>query len=165
MSYLSELRKIVGHRPLLSAGATVLVIKDGKILLNLRSDTETWGVPGGALELGESLEETAYRELKEETGLCFFPYEGGDEAFRRPVFLGAGMTDETSTTVFGFADGSISDGYKEDTESIEVLLVDKEEAKRILRQERVSLRAAFLLMQFLSAKKEEPFAFLDVEEK
>ena len=69
MSYLSELRKIVGHRPLLSAGATVLVIKDGKILLNLRSDTETWGVPGGALELGESLEETAYRELKEETGL------------------------------------------------------------------------------------------------
>ena len=52
MSYLSELRKIVGHRPLLSAGATVLVIKNGKILLNLRSDTETWGIPGGGLELG-----------------------------------------------------------------------------------------------------------------
>lgn len=69
MSYLSELRKIVGHRPLLSAGATVLVIKDGRILLNLRSDTETWGIPGGGLELGECLEETAFRELKEETGL------------------------------------------------------------------------------------------------
>lgn len=69
MSYLSELRKIVGHRPLLSAGATVLVINNGKILLNLRSDTETWGIPGGSLELGESLEETAFRELKEETGL------------------------------------------------------------------------------------------------
>ncbi|MBO5857443.1 MAG: NUDIX domain-containing protein [Clostridia bacterium] len=64
MSYLSELRKIVGHRPLLSAGATVLVIKDGKILLNLRSDTETWGIPGGGLELGECLEETAFRELR-----------------------------------------------------------------------------------------------------
>lgn len=69
MSYLSELRKIVGHRPLLTAGATVLVINNGEILLNLRSDTETWGIPGGGLELGESLEETAYRELNEETGL------------------------------------------------------------------------------------------------
>lgn len=69
MSYLSELRKVVGHRPLLSAGATVLVIKEGKLLLNLRSDTNTWGIPGGALELGETLEETAHRELKEETGL------------------------------------------------------------------------------------------------
>lgn len=69
MSYLGELRKIVGHRPLLSAGATVLVVNNGKILLNLRSDTHTWGIPGGALELGETLEETAFRELKEETGL------------------------------------------------------------------------------------------------
>ncbi len=69
MGYLSELRAIVGHRPLLSAGATVIVIKDGKILLNLRSDTNTWGIPGGGTELGETLEETAHRELKEETGL------------------------------------------------------------------------------------------------
>ncbi len=69
MSYIGDMRKFVGHRPLLSAGATVLVIKDGKILLNLRSDTETWGIPGGGLELGECLEETAFRELKEETGL------------------------------------------------------------------------------------------------
>lgn len=128
-------------------------------------DAWIYELPAGLIDDGESADEAAVREMKEETGLCFFPYEGGDEAFRRPVFLGAGMTDETSTTVFGFADGSISDGYKEDTESIEVLLVDKEEAKRILRQERVSLRAAFLLMQFLSARKEDPFAFLDVEEK
>ena len=69
MSYLGELRKIVGHRPLLSAGATVIVIMDGKILLNLRSDTNTWGIPGGSMELGETLEEAASRELFEETGL------------------------------------------------------------------------------------------------
>ena len=96
MSYLSELRKIVGHRPLLSAGATVLVINDGRILLNLRSDTATWGIPGGALELGECLEETASRELKEETGLSaekmtlltvlsgkdfYFEYPNGDKLY------------------------------------------------------------------------------------
>ena len=54
---------------MLSADATVVVIKDNKILLNLRSDTNTWGIPGGEIELGESLEETATRELKEETNL------------------------------------------------------------------------------------------------
>lgn len=69
MSYISEMRKYIGHQPMLSAGATVVVIKDNKILLNLRSDTNTWGIPGGATELGETLEETAARELKEETNL------------------------------------------------------------------------------------------------
>ena len=69
MSYISEMRKHIGHAPILSAGATIAVIKDNKILLNLRSDTNTWGIPGGALELGETLEETAKRELKEETNL------------------------------------------------------------------------------------------------
>ena len=52
-----------------AVGATVVVLKDNKILLNLRSDTKTWGIPGGAAELGETLEETAARELKEETDL------------------------------------------------------------------------------------------------
>ena len=69
MSYISEMRKYIGHKPMLSAGATVVVIKDKRILLNLRSDTNTWGIPGGSLELGETLEETAKRELKEETNL------------------------------------------------------------------------------------------------
>ena len=46
-----------------AVGATVVVLKDNKILLNLRSDTKTWGIPGGAAELGETLEETAARDL------------------------------------------------------------------------------------------------------
>lgn len=69
MSYIKDIRKNIGHAPMLSAGATVVVIKDKKIFLNLRSDTNTWGIPGGALELGETLQETAARELKEETNL------------------------------------------------------------------------------------------------
>lgn len=69
MSYISEMRKYIGHAPMAAVGATVVVLKDNKILLNLRSDTKTWGIPGGAAELGETLEETAARELKEETDL------------------------------------------------------------------------------------------------
>ena len=96
MGYISELRKHIGHNPLISAGATVVVIKDKQILLNLRSDTKTWGIPGGSLEIGETLEETAKRELKEETNLdCdnftllnvfsgndfYFKYPNGDELY------------------------------------------------------------------------------------
>lgn len=96
MSYISEMRKYIGHAPMLAVGATVVVLKDNKILLNLRSDTKTWGIPGGATELGETLEETAARELKEETDLTaerftllhlfsgndfYFKYPNGDELY------------------------------------------------------------------------------------
>lgn len=69
MSYIYDMRKYIGHKPMIAAGATVVVIKDNKILLNLRSDTNTWEIPGGSLEIGETLEQTAKRELKEETNL------------------------------------------------------------------------------------------------
>lgn len=128
-------------------------------------DAWIYELPAGLIDDGENAHQAAMREMKEETGLYFEPYEGGDAAFRRPVFLGAGMTDETSTTVFGFASGELTNQFKEDTESIEVVLADKEEVCRILRQERISLRAAFLLMQFLQMKKETPFAFLNMDAK
>ena len=92
------------------------------------------------------------------------PYEGGDKAYRRPVFLGAGMTDETSSSVFGYASGEISDCFKENTESIEVLLADKKEVKRILCEEQVSLRASLLLMEFLQMERANPFEFLETVE-
>ena len=96
MSYIGDLRELVGNRPLLTAGATVIVIKDNRILLNLRADTKTWGIPGGAIELGETIEETARRELFEETGLkaekftllnvfsgndFYFEYPNGDKLY------------------------------------------------------------------------------------
>ena len=70
MGYIMALRKQVGHAPLIGLGATTLVFNDkGELLLNLRTDTGTWGIPGGSMELFEAIEETAVRELKEETGI------------------------------------------------------------------------------------------------
>src|SRR3954452_4487904 len=69
-SYVAELRAIVGHRPLLLPAAAVIVVDaSGAVLLQRRAEDGTWGIPGGCLELGESLEDAARRELREETGL------------------------------------------------------------------------------------------------
>ncbi len=69
-SYIMDLRRVVGHRPLLQVGASVIVEDDqGRILLQLRSDNHCWGYAGGSVELDEVVEEAAARELFEETGL------------------------------------------------------------------------------------------------
>lgn len=48
----------------------VVVANDqGEILLIKRSDNDNWALPGGAIDLGESLTQAAIRETKEETGI------------------------------------------------------------------------------------------------
>ena len=68
--YIMDLRKLVGHRPLLQVGASVIAVDpQGRILLQLRSDNHCWGYAGGSVELDEAVEDAAKRELFEETGL------------------------------------------------------------------------------------------------
>ena len=70
MSYVRELRALVGHRPLIIAGAAVLIFdRDNRLLLHHREDNRQWGLVGGSLEVGETFEETARREAMEESGL------------------------------------------------------------------------------------------------
>lgn len=64
------MRKLVGHRPILQCGAsTIIVGKDGRVLLQKRADNGLWGYHGGSVELDEDVQAAAERELFEETGL------------------------------------------------------------------------------------------------
>ena len=81
-SYVSDLRNLVGHSPIMYCAATVAVLLGDQILLQKRHDTGEWGLHGGAVELGEHPEETAKRELLEETGLI------ADELAFAKIFAG-----------------------------------------------------------------------------
>ena len=70
MSYISEMRKFVGHAPIMAVAAMGILYNEKKgLLLEKRTDTGEWCTPGGAIELGESLEDALKREIKEETNL------------------------------------------------------------------------------------------------
>jgi len=97
MGYMMDLRATVGSRPIIMVGSCVLIFnEDRELLLQRRTDTNDWGTIGGSLELGESLEEAAARELFEEAGLSaktfkfitilsgkdmYFKYPHGDEIY------------------------------------------------------------------------------------
>jgi ADP-ribose pyrophosphatase YjhB (NUDIX family) len=53
---------------LVVAASAVVTDDEGRILLQRRRDNARWAVPGGVMELGESIADTAVREVKEETG-------------------------------------------------------------------------------------------------
>ena len=69
-NYIQWIRSKVGHEKVILVFAGGCLFDDcGRVLLQRRGDSGKWGFPGGAVELGETPEETAVRELKEETGL------------------------------------------------------------------------------------------------
>jgi len=64
------LSRLYPNRPIIGVGA--IIICDGKILLEKRKyepGKGRWSIPGGLVELGERVEQTVIREVKEETGL------------------------------------------------------------------------------------------------
>jgi 8-oxo-dGTP pyrophosphatase MutT (NUDIX family) len=97
MGYIADIRKLVGHAPVMLCGGSVIVEDEkGRVLLQKRLDNGCWGYAGGAVEMGEKVEDAAKRELFEETGLIAdeltlfdafsgpetrFTYPNGDEVF------------------------------------------------------------------------------------
>jgi len=65
-TYLTIRRAIGDHDPMIIIGASAFIRQDDRVLLQRRGDNGLWVVPGGAMELGERIDQTVVRE---ETGL------------------------------------------------------------------------------------------------
>lgn len=120
-------------------------------------DSYIYEFPAGLVEPGEDYKEAGIREMKEETGLELSPIDV-DQAYEKPYFTTIGMTDESCATVYGYTSGRVSRDGLEDSEELEIVLADREEVRRILREEKAAIMTAYMLMHFL--QDEEPFAFL-----
>ena len=70
MSYVQDMRKRVGSRRLFVPGVRAVIVNEKEeLLLQRRTDTALWGVPGGGVELDETALDALKREVAEETAL------------------------------------------------------------------------------------------------
>ena len=115
--------------------------------------------PAGLVEDGEDMMEAAAREMYEETGLTFLPKDGG--SYSRPFFTTVGMTDESCGTVFGYCSGEPTNTHQEGSEDIQVVIADRNQCRRILKEENVAIMCAYMLMHFI-ASQGDPLKFIDL---
>lgn len=111
--------------------------------------------PAGLVEHGEDMLEAGIREMYEETGLQFHP-----AGTAKPFFMSVGMTDESCGTVFGYCTGEPTNANQEGSEDIQVVIADRDECRRILKEENVALPCAYMLMHFI-ASEGDPLKFLN----
>lgn len=92
--YIKWIRSKVGHEKIILIFAGGCIFNEKReVLLQRRGDSNKWGFPGGAIEIGETPQMAAIRELKEETGFdveinsligiytdCNMEYPNGDKA-------------------------------------------------------------------------------------
>ena len=115
--------------------------KDGRIVLikqhRVPVDDYIIEFPAGLIDAGETAEEAAIREFKEETGM-----EVTKIVMVSPsTYNSAGLTDETVTMVFAEVEGIPSTDLNEDTEDIEILVLDREQVKELGQDEQVKWSA------------------------
>ena len=105
-------------------------------------------LPAGLIDEGEDPITAAKREMKEETGLDFVPLNTAWS--QKPWLSSPGMTDEACTMIYGKGYGEPTNSNQESSEDIQVVLVDAQQAIRILNEETVDVRAAFAMISYFN---------------
>ncbi len=115
-------------------------------------DTYLYELPAGLIEEGESPEEAAIREMKEETGLTLSVTQDLDFDIlaKNPFYLAQGLTDESGVIICGTATGDVTYDEQEDSEDIKVCFVTKDEVRTLLQTEPFSMRAGLMLWHWIS---------------
>jgi ADP-ribose pyrophosphatase YjhB (NUDIX family) len=75
--------------------AAIIQDGDGRILLQQRSDNGLWGLPGGSVEIGESVRDAIVREVREESGLTV------------EVIRLVGIYSDPTTQIVRYPDGNV----------------------------------------------------------
>ena len=114
-------------------------------------DDYIYELPAGLIDAGETLEMAAIRELKEETGLDLEIIPCASY-MNKPFFTSVGLSDECCSTVFGYATGSISTEGLEDSEDLEILLVNRQEAKEILEKGIIAVPVGYMMLHFIASE-------------
>jgi ADP-ribose pyrophosphatase len=87
-----------------------------------------YGFPAGLVDDGESVEQTSRRELMEETGLTLTRVT----AISPPIYSSAGLTDESVAMVYIECNGKPSTDHNTESEAIEVELISRSQASRLV---------------------------------
>lgn len=118
MNYIQSLRQYIGTKPIIAPGSAIIVLNEhNELLLQLRADTHDWGLPGGGMEIGDSYEETAQKELFEETGLIAEEFQLVGLASGKELYYKFPHGDEIYNATAIYKAINITGNLKKDKES------------------------------------------------
>lgn len=122
----------------------LVIIKQFRVPLN----DYVYELPAGLIDSGEDFETTVKRELKEETGLDLIEIDY--DKTKKRAYISTGMTDESAALVYCSCSGEISKEYLEADEDIEVFLLSKKEAKRLIESdEKIDIKVFMVIQNYI----------------
>lgn len=141
MDYIHDLRKVIGPRKIILNCAGALIIRDEKILFQRRTDNGKWGLIGGLVEMNETYEQAALREIREETGL----------EVRLDSFLGIfhnhdmvwSNGDAAHVISAMFTAGIVSGEPRIDSESLELRFFGKDDIPELFAEDHIASLDAY----------------------
>lgn len=124
----------------------LVMIKQFRVPIN----NYVYELPAGLIDNNEDIENAVKMELKEETGLDVLEIIKSKEK----LYLSPGMSDESVSLVYCLCQGNTSKDYLEEEEDIETVLLDKEEAKKILQSNvALDIKAYIILNMFINSEE------------